>query len=212
MTSLFFAMYSKFQTFCSWSRYLHRHHYTSNVLPPLVFFTDRNKIPDVYRVIQQLPRGSMVIIRDYDHPNRHSYALSITRLARKRGHVVLVAGSARLALSVKADGLHIPERCLVTQRLWRNINPKWILTTSAHRLPTLIKIRHYPISAVFYSPVFQTTSHPEVKELGHLRFISDIKHSKCPIYALGGVSSENIAILKHSKAMGVAGIDVFKGL
>jgi thiamine monophosphate synthase len=62
---------------------------------------------------------------------------------------------------------------------------------------------------VLVSPVFASTSHPQTPPLGVFRFAALCRRARVPVYALGGLSVARIPRLKHSTAVGVAGIDMF---
>ena len=78
-------------------------------LPVLWFFTDQIRNPDPYSIINQLPKNSGVILRDYNVPNRKILANKIAEICRKRHLVYLIGGDVKLALELGASGIHIPD-------------------------------------------------------------------------------------------------------
>jgi thiamine-phosphate pyrophosphorylase len=63
-----------------------------------------------------------------------------------------------------------------------------VITISAHSLRALSR-RH--VDAIFLSPVFATESHPERAALTAVRASLMARKARVPVYALGGVNSQN---------------------
>ena len=181
---------------------------TSRPLPPLFFFTDENRIADTLATIGRLPPDTGVIFRHYGHPDRAALAREVTHLCRPQKRLCLVAGSARLARDVGADGVHWPEHQFRTALAARRTFPiDWIITTSAHSLSALFRIRECAVNGVFLSPVFPTESHPGATAfLGPLRARMWIRQSAAPVYLLGGIDNRSAARLKSSGAAGFGAI------
>lgn len=88
-------------------------------LPHLFLLTDAGRIADPARAAAALPRGSAIILRDYDHPDRADLARLWQALARQHGHLFLVGNDSRLAHRIHADGVHWPEYRLTRPSLVR---------------------------------------------------------------------------------------------
>jgi len=63
----------------------------------------------------------------------------------------------------------------------------------------------HQLDAVFLSPVFATTSHKGAKPLTAVRAAFIAAHAPVPVYALGGVTPRNVALLAPAFS-GIAGI------
>ncbi|MHB8530206.1 MAG: thiamine phosphate synthase, partial [Caulobacteraceae bacterium] len=79
-------------------------------LPPLLFFTDPIRTPEPERVIAVLPKGAGVVFRTFGAPDALTRGRALASLARSRGVAFFVGGDVGLAVSLGADGLHLPER------------------------------------------------------------------------------------------------------
>ena len=184
-------------------------------LPPLILMTDEVRLGDPDAAIFALPPGSAVIFRHYRADDRRAIATRLAGICRRRGLKLLIAGDARLAIEVGAQGLHLPEylaRRLACHR-WgrRGSRPGWLITVAAHSLPALQRARRLGADAVLLAPVFATASHPGVRPLGPLRFSAWAGRSPVPVYALGGVTAANAGRLAASGAAGIAGISGLSG-
>ena len=175
-------------------------------LPPLMLMTDTLRLPDPQPALTRLPRGSAVILRHYDAPDRAGLARRLAVQCRSAGVRLLIAGDGRLAAAVAADGLHLTETQIAhgrrTWRLWRR--PGWLVTAAAHSPSAVRRAARAGVDAVLLSPVFATASHPGAPPLGAMLFARWVRHSPVPVYALGGVSSITAPRLAGSGAAGLA--------
>jgi thiamine monophosphate synthase len=89
--------------------------------------------------------------------------------------------------------LHLPQLCMREAAHWRARFPHWMITASAHSLRALMGAQY--LDAVFLSPVFATTSHPSAPPLTPVRAAFIAARAPVPVYALGGVTSRNAALL-----------------
>ncbi len=177
-------------------------------LPTLILMTDDARLPDPVASIEALPRGSAVIYRHYRLGDREPLARKLAGLCRRRGILLLIAGDARLAAAVGADGLHLPEG-LAQRRAWHGWARRrkgWLLTVSAHSPRSLFMAARIGADAALLAPVFTTASHPKIRALGPLRFAAWVRSSPVPVYALGGITRANAHRLKHTGLVGIAAI------
>ncbi len=169
------------------------------------------RLPDPEAAIAALPRGSAVILRDYDATDRPARAASLARLCRRRRLRLLVAGDARLALAVGAQGLHLPEGLVRSGdrrwRLWRK--PGLLVTAAAHSPGAIARAQRAGVDAVLLAPVFETASHPGAPALGSLLFAAWTRKTRIPVYALGGMTAARTRRLTGSGAAGIAAIGGF---
>ncbi|MDP2699228.1 thiamine phosphate synthase [Thalassospira sp.] len=183
-------------------------------IPPIILMTDSQRLPDPVPTISRLPRGSMVIFRHYDHPNRHRIALATRRACRRYGHLFIIANDPHLARRLGADGDHFPEYHLWQDRAHlRTAKGNAIRTIACHSRQALAKIIALPCSArpdaVLISPVFASLSHPYAPCLGIATFSEMAALARwhyLHAVALGGINRNTALSLRPTKACGFAGI------
>jgi thiamine-phosphate pyrophosphorylase len=178
----------------------------NTALPSLILMTDSRRLADPEPTVSRLPRGSAVILRHYDDPERAALACRLSGLCRRFGIRLVVAGDGRLAAAVSAGGLHLPEAVVAhaprTWRLWRRRG--WLVTAAAHSPAAMMRAARAGVDAILLSPVFPTESHPGAPVLGTLLFARWAMRSPLPVYALGGVSAATIGRIAGSGVVGVA--------
>ena len=180
----------------------------SQNIPSLFMITDSLKMSDPIKAAIRLPRGSGIILRDYDFKGREALALSLMSISRKSQLKLLVAGDPELAIKIGAAGLHLPETLVTETRRWR-YRKNWLITIAAHSRPGLRYATMCGADAVLLSPVFKTTTHPLTPPLGIHQFKLLSIGVSIPIYALGGINSINANKLLNTPAAGIAAIDAF---
>lgn len=154
---------------------------------PLVLMTDDRKA-DWAAAVRALPPGSVAVVRARQAKQRQALARQLSGLA-----TLLIADDPALAAQSGAAGLHLPEARMREAAHWRARFPHWIITSSAHSLRAMMGA-HY-LDAVFLSPVFATGSHPSARALTPVRAAFIAAHAPVPVYALGGVTPRNAALL-----------------
>jgi len=174
-------------------------------LPPLILITDRDRLPDPLSAAARLPRGAAVLLRDYDMPDRASLARKLAKLCRRRGLRLLIAGDARLAAAVHADGIHLSETA-ARRPLRRHFGRARLATVACHNAVSLQHAERRGADACLLSPMFKTASHPGAPPLGPWRFASLLRGVKLPVYALGGINDRTVRRLAGSGACGIAAI------
>ncbi|MBX2832314.1 MAG: thiamine phosphate synthase [Rhodospirillales bacterium] len=183
-------------------------------IPPIILLTDDLRLPDPAPAIRSLPRDSMVIFRQYNHPQRARLGADLRSLCRAKGIPFLVANDIALALKLDADGIHLPEyRILTTPDVYCQIPSGFLITSACHNVATVRRLgilpRQYRPDGVLISPVFPTQSHPGANPLSFsdiLTMASMCKHHGMAPIGLGGINKKNVGNLRSSPLASLAGI------
>ncbi|MEG3125065.1 thiamine phosphate synthase [Sphingomonas sp. GB1N7] len=167
-------------------------------LPRLWLITDERMGDGLWRALAALPRGSGVIVRHYATPlaERRALLAKITKLARRKGAIVIRAGGVRLG---RERGVHGKG----------SIRRGQIRTWAAHsRAEALAGVRA-GADLIFVSPVFATASHPGAPALGPIRAAQIMRGLPVPAIALGGMTKQRGLRLRRCGFYGWAAIDAW---
>lgn len=178
-------------------------------LPPVIFLTDTKRTPEPIKIANKLPPRAWVLLRHYGFPHRNELAHALKEVCRRKSLGLIVSDDPRLALSVGADGLHLPEYRLkspTTEILSWKQTGRGILTCAVHNEIALHRAHRFGVDAALISPVFPTNSHNTAKNLGIIRFAALCQASKVPVYALGGVNAVTIKRLRGNDISGIGAI------
>ena len=176
-------------------------------LPPLLGITHAESLGvDTFlaRLDIALANGLRLIqLRDKTLPEdtRLALARETVRRAHRYGARVLVNGDPALARAAGADGVHLDSAAAV--RLTARPDCDWI-GVSCHDAAELAHAAAIEADFALLSPVLPTLTHPGAVTLGWDSFSALAAASPIPVYGLGGLGRDNVALAQSHGAHGVA--------
>ncbi|SET35906.1 8-oxo-dGTP diphosphatase [Nitrosospira multiformis] len=133
-----------------------------------------------------------------------SFTREVTALAHHYGARILVnsgTGNASLCHELDMDGIHFTSVDLMN--LSKRPDVEWC-GASCHNAEELFRAEQLEMDFAVLAPVFPTLSHPDSPALGWRKLARLIHGSAIPVYALGGLRSEDLAIAWEQGAHGIA--------
>jgi 8-oxo-dGTP diphosphatase len=176
-------------------------------LPPVYAISQAEAFgiaPFLARLDAALEHGlRLVQVRDkgLDAGARLDLARAVVRRAHAYGARVLVNGDAALANAAGADGVHVDSAHLA--ELAARPAADWV-GASCHDAAELDAAARIGADFAVLSPVLPTASHPGAPTLGWERFAALAAASPIPVYALGGLVTDDLATASAHGAHGVA--------
>lgn len=169
--------------------------------PDLWLISDERNDARLEQALARLPRGSGFVYRHYHLPPEERVArwFALARVARARGHVLVLADSAQTALEWGADGIYGSPRALWPTR-------DLLTLATAHDLSAIGLANRLGADAVLLSPVFPTRSHPGAPVLGPLRFRLLAARAQMPVIALGGMTGRTARRLAWPRWAAIDGL------
>lgn len=176
-------------------------------LPPLLFFTDPARTPRPWETAARLPPGSAVVYRAFGADQAVEIGRRLRAVTHEAGVELLVGKDADLADAVSADGLHLPERDADRAADVRRRRPDWRLTAAWHGAEPPAS----SVEALILSPVFPAGGASATKPaLGAPAFKTLVQRAGVPVYALGGLRPDRVALLTGSGACGLAAVETIQ--
>ena len=128
--------------------------------------------------------------------------------AKELGAKILIPDDVELATQLRADGLHI------TSKKIDSLNgspPTWngLLSMACHDEAQLMLAKQWQVDMVTLSPVKKTATHPDVPAMGWQQFSDLTTGLPFSVYALGGMSLDDLPVARENGARGVAAISAF---
>lgn len=108
-------------------------------------------------------------------------------------------------VSLGADGLHLTRQTLFAYSR-RPVAPDLYLAASCHSPQDIQQAKRINADFVLLSPVAYTPSHPDTEPLGWQTFAEWTRQAHCPVYALGGMTPEQITTAQAHGGQGIAAI------
>lgn len=174
----------------------------ANPLPRLWLISDARNDARLDRALARLPRGSGLIYRHYhlDDAARLARFRALLRIARARGHTVILADSALTAREWGADGIYGSSRALAPRRAGM------IHLATVHNPREIALANRLGADAMLLSPVFATRSHPGGAVLGPVRFRLLAQLARRPVIALGGMTRQRARRLGWARWAAIDGL------
>ncbi len=127
-------------------------------------------------------------------------ALECQKLCQKYGAPFIVNDEVRLALELKADGVHVGQEDMAIEEVITLCKKRLFIGLSVNTLEQALKARH--LDAVAYlgvGPIFFTPSKKDIKQVVGVELLKKIQDSgvKKPLIAIGGITMRNASKLRE---------------
>lgn len=132
-------------------------------------------------------------------------ALRLREAAGQSGALFLVNDRCDLALAVDADGVHLGQDDVPLAMARSILGPGKLIGISTHRADQVVEADRGGADYIGFGPVFPTGTKPDhepVVGIEGLRGIRTLTHR--PIFAIGGITVQEVDALKRAGADGVA--------
>lgn len=171
-------------------------------LPRLWLLSDARNDAVLEDRLRALPPGSGFVYRHYHLAPQERIArfMALRRIARARGHLVILADSTLTARDWGADGVYGAARSLYPTR------QDMVTVATAHDMAEIAQANRARAHAVMLSPVFPTASHPGAPTLGPARFRHIARHAQMPVIALGGMMADKARTLAWPRWAAIDGL------
>lgn len=156
------------------------------------------------------PAADWFQLRAKHLPARELYVRARAALAAAPQKKVLVNSRLDVALAARAHGLHLPAHSPAPSSFRSLTPPGFLIGVSCHTLEELRQAEAEGADYVFFSPIFQPYSKPGYHPgLGLAALRQACSTITIPLFALGGINSDNALECRAAGVTGVAGISLF---
>lgn len=166
-------------------------------LPGGFVLSDPKRTPDIIQLASNLPEGTGLIYRHYGADDRFEVAARLKAISKHRNLVFLISYDPDLQAAIRPNGVHYPKRMLTCIQQRQN-SQNLIQTASAHTRRQASKAFIAGADACLVSSVFPSRSPSAPLAMGVHRFRAIARGLAKPVYALGGVTNENVEQLNGS--------------
>ncbi len=126
-------------------------------------------------------------------------ALECQKLCKKYGAPFIINDEVRLALELKADGVHVGQEDMAIEEVITLCKKRQFIGLSVNTLEQALKARHLDAVAYFgVGPIFPTPSKKDKQVVG-VELLKKIRDSgvKKPLIAIGGITMHNAPKLRE---------------
>lgn len=147
--------------------------------------------------------------KDLDEENFYKEAVEIKSLCERYKIPFIINDNVQLAVKVGADGVHVGQNDMVAQDVRALIGPDKILGVSTQTVEEAILAEKMGADYLGVGAVFPTGSKDDCWVLSHELCRDICSAVKIPVVAIGGITKDNIKMLK---GLGFAGISVISAI
>ena len=179
-------------------------------LPPLMVITDRRATGDrsLAAVIEAALEGGARVVqlreKDLDSGPLLTLARELRELTQRFGARLLVNDRIEVALAADADGVVLPASSFATADARRLLGPARWIGRSTHSAAEARRAAVEGADFALFGPVFATPAKAAFGAPQGLDRLADAARAAIPVYAVGGITSENAASCRAAGACGVA--------
>jgi len=172
-----------------------------------------NKFLETYYFIEKFEKSNIdkqdfnttIIYRNYKKILNISEILFIKDYCKKRKNKFLISNNVKLSIKLCLDGAYLPSFNKDYSHLNYQLKKDFCLIGSAHNLKEIRIKEKQKVNKIFLSSIFKKNKN----FLGINKFNLISKYSNKEVIALGGISNENVNLIKLTKSAGFAGISYF---
>ncbi len=179
-------------------------------LPPIYAITHaaeigvENSLAQIQIAFQQGLRLLQIREKTMEKVLLRNFSIQVIALAKTFQAKILINGDAELAREVGADGVHLTASQLMSISERPITTEPTLCGASCHNEEELHAAEKLALDFVVLGPVQPTLTHPNLSALGWNRFARLIQNASIPVYALGGLHGEDLAIAQELGAHGIA--------
>jgi 8-oxo-dGTP diphosphatase len=178
-------------------------------LPPLYLVTPDLKTYDekFLRLVKDLIDNGLELLqfrsRKTTFAEHRPIVCELVQLCKNTRCRLVYNGDPVLASSTGVHGFHL-QASMLMQLTTRPVPDDLLLAASCHTREELVHASNIGVDFCVVSPVKHTSTHPGVQGIGWEMFKELADSSALPVYALGGLKSEDLQQARHSHACGIS--------
>ena len=176
----------------------------------------KNKLPKYFLYVDKYEKNIFtnnitylgIIYRNYSKKQNENDIYKLRSYCNKKKFKFYISNNLKLAIKFKADGIYLPSfnKSMILNK--HIINKSFRIIGSAHNRMEIRKKIEQRCEVIFLSPLFKIKKNR--KHLGVCKFNLMTLGYKKKFIALGGITNQNINVLKMLNIYGIAGISYFK--
>ena len=181
----------------------------------LYLVTDRGLLQgrSLEKAVEEAILGGVTLVqlreKDIDTRDFYNIALKIKAITSKYNVPLIINDRGDIALAVDADGVHIGQSDMEAKIVRKLIGEEKIIGVSARNLDEAMEAEKQGADYLGVGAIFGTTTKKDAKNVS----IEELKRIKStvsiPVVAIGGISKENVSLLKDT---GIEGISVISAI
>jgi thiamine-phosphate pyrophosphorylase len=179
---------------------------------PLYLITDRKQVAKghtLYTAVEAALQGGVKAVqlreKDLSADALLPLATQLRVLTRSHGALLFINDNIDIALSVKADGVHLGGHSEATGVIRTKVGEKMLIGVSTHSKKEVELAAKQGADFVTFGPVYATPSKAKYGQPQGLEKLAEsCRNSSIPVFALGGITTERATEVQQAGARGIA--------
>lgn len=135
----------------------------------------------------------------------YAEALALRKLAAELGVMFIVNDRCDLALAVEADGVHLGQTDLPYAYARRIMGPNRLIGASTHNAEQVKEADRLKPDYIGFGPIFKPASKQDHDPMVGIEGLTQIRSlTTLPVFAIGGIQSEQVGDVMRAGANGIA--------
>lgn len=172
---------------------------------------DRKLVDDVEKSL----KGGVTILqlreKELNNEEFLKEELEIKEICKKYRVPFIVNDNVEVAIKSDADGIHVGQKDMVAKDVRKLIGENKILGVSAQTVEQALLAEKMGADYLGVGAIFSTDSKSDAESVDISTLKEICERVKIPVVAIGGISKDNISLLKNSGIVGVAVISAIYG-
>ena len=184
----------------------------------IYLITDRQQTADrpLATVVEAALKGGVraVQLREKDLSSRELYELAyeLRKLTARYGAKLFINDRIDIALAVEADGVHLGHGSLPVYRARKLLGDKKLIGVSCHNQVSAITAQEKGADFITFGPVYFTPSKARYGKPIGVDKLENVTHLlQIPVFAIGGIKTDNTREVVAADASGIALISAVLG-
>lgn len=158
--------------------------------------------------VEQALKGGVTFLqlreKELDDQEFLEEAQVIQQLCKKHQVPFLINDNVALAAKIGADGVHVGQSDMAAGEARAKLGPDRIIGVSARTVEEALEAQRQGADYLGVGAVFHTGSKADAAEVDHQVLRDICRAVDIPVIAIGGITRDNVAQLKHSGICGIA--------
>ena len=165
---------------------------------------------DFYKCIEEAIKGGVKIVqlREKTLSTKDFFikALKIKEICKSYGVVFIINDRLDIAQAVEADGVHLGQSDMPIEKARVILKDKFLIGATARNIEEAKKAELLGADYIGSGAIFGTSTKDNAKKLEMEDLKKIVNSVKIPVFAIGGINTNNVSMLKNIGLQGVCSV------
>jgi len=165
---------------------------------------------DFYKCIEEAIKGGVKIVqlREKTLSTKDFFikALKVKEICKNYGALFIINDRLDITQAVEADGVHLGQSDMPIEKAKEILKNKFLIGVTARNVDEAIKAELEGADYIGSGAIFGTSTKDNAKKLEIEELKKIINSVKIPVFAIGGINTNNVSMLKNIGLQGVCSV------